>query len=107
MVAHSLLTDLRFSPLPLLPSPLAPAYPFAIPFLVTPLPARSLCSRLCSLPRSPLSLLLAVHLGMYPVAPFKTGQVAMFLEVAVVDSHRTENHDIVVYLCNGERTHEF
>ena len=40
-------------------------------------------------PVLPFYPLRAVHLGMYPVAPFKPGQVAMFFEVTVVASHGT------------------
>ena len=97
MFAYPWLTDLRFSPLPPLPSSLTPASPFAIPFLVPPLPDRSLHSR--------LSDCLCSHLfpppcrspqHEYSVAPLKPGQVVVFLDVAVVASHRTSLRLVIV-----------
>ena len=68
-------------------SPVFPCY--------TPPPPRSRPPPLVAVPISvpvpvlPLFSLRTVHLGMYPVVPFKPGQVAMFLKVTVVASHGT------------------
>ena len=103
MNTHALLRYLRFPPLPLCPPRLCSPPLLAVPFLVLSLPAYSLLSRIRSRPRYPFPPLRAVHPSMYPVVPFKPGQVVVFFDVAVVASHRTRTLCVSQFSSNYSR----